>query len=103
MLRAFPQLENVPITHSWTGQLGLTFDLMPNIGCEDGVHYAFGYGGHGLHTALYLGREIAWMITGKIKSSPFMEIPHRTYFFYRNNPWFLHYVVSYYRIKDWVS
>jgi glycine/D-amino acid oxidase-like deaminating enzyme len=103
MVRAFPQLEGVPITHTWTGQLGLTFDLMPNIGCEDGIHYAFGYGGHGLHTALYLGREIAWLLTGKINTSPFMEIPHRTYFFYRNNPWFLPYVVSYYRFKDWVS
>mgnify|MGYP001814876787 CR=1 FL=1 len=103
MLRAFPQLESVQITHSWTGQLGLTFDLMPNIGCEEGIHYAFGYGGHGLHTALYLGREIARIITGEIKNSPFMEIPHRTYFFYRNKPWFLPYVVSYYRIKDWVS
>ncbi|MFN2235321.1 MAG: NAD(P)/FAD-dependent oxidoreductase [Anaerolineales bacterium] len=103
MLRAFPQLENVPITHSWTGQLGLTFDLMPNIGCEDGFHYAFGYGGHGLHTAIYLGREIALLITGKKSSSPFMEIPHRNYFFYRNKPWFLPLVVSYYQIKDWIS
>ena len=86
MVRVFPQLKDTPITHTWTGQLGLTFDLMPNIGVEDGIHYAFGYGGHGLHTALYLGREIAWLIMGKIKSSPFMEIPHRTYFFYRRFP-----------------
>lgn len=103
MVRAFPQLENVPVTHTWTGQLGLTFDLMPNIGVEDGLHYAFGYGGHGLHTALYLGREIAWLITGKIKTSPFMEIPHQTYFFYRNKPWFLPYAVAYYRFRDWIS
>jgi len=103
MVRAFPELKNEIITHSWTGQVGLTFDLMPNVGIEDGIHYAFGYGGHGLHTALYLGREIAWLITGQKKSSPFMEIPHQTYFFYRNKPWFLPYAVSYYRLKDWVS
>lgn len=103
MVRAFPQLANTPVTHTWTGQLGLTFDLMPNIGIEDGIHYAFGYGGHGLHTALYLGREIAWLITGKIKSSPFMEIPHQTYFFYRDKPWFLPYAVAYYRVRDWIS
>jgi glycine/D-amino acid oxidase-like deaminating enzyme len=76
---------------------------MPNIGCEEGIHYAFGYGGHGLHTALYLGREIALLITGKKSSSPFMDIPHRNYFFYRNKPWFLPLAVSYYQIKDWVS
>jgi len=103
MVRAFPQLTDMPVTHTWTGQLGLTFDLMPNIGVEDGIHYAFGYGGHGLHTALYLGREIAWLITGEIKSSPFMEIPHQTYFFYRNKPWFLPYAVAYYRFRDWIS
>jgi glycine/D-amino acid oxidase-like deaminating enzyme len=103
MVRAFPQLTTVPVTHTWTGQLGLTFDLMPNIGVKDGVHYAFGYGGHGLHTALYLGREIAWLLTGEIKSSPFMEIPHQTYFFYRNKPWFLPIAVAYFRFRDWIS
>jgi glycine/D-amino acid oxidase-like deaminating enzyme len=103
MVRAFPQLVDTPITHTWTGQLGLTFDLMPNIGVEDGIHYAFGYGGHGLHTALYCGREIAWLINGKIQSSPFMEIPHQTYFFYRDKPWFLPYAVAYYRFRDWIS
>jgi len=103
MVRAFPQLVDIPVTHTWTGQLGLTFDLMPNIGVEDGLHYAFGYCGHGLHSALYLGREIAWLLTGKIKSSPFMEIPHQTYFFYRNKPWFLPYAVAYYRFRDWIS
>jgi len=103
MVRAFPQLAEVPVTHTWTGHLGITFDLMPNMGVEDGLHYAFGYGGHGLHSALYLGREIAWLLTGKIKSSPFMEIPHQTYFFYRGNPWFLPFAVAFYRFRDWVS
>jgi len=103
MVRAFPQLTDIPVTHSWTGQLGITFDLMPNIGVEDGIHYAFGYCGNGLHTALYLGREIAWLLMGKIKSSPFMEIPHQTYFFYRNKPWFLPITVAFYRFLDWLS
>ena len=103
MVRAFPQLAAYSVTHTWTGQLGLTFDLMPNIGVEDGLHYAFGYGGHGLHTAVYLGREIAWLIMGKIGSSPYMEIPHQTYFFYRDKPWFLPFAAYFYRFKDWIS
>ena len=48
MIAAFPQLRGTPITHSWSGQLGLTFDLLPHIGRIDGVHYALGYNGHGL-------------------------------------------------------
>ena len=103
MVRTFPQLSDFSITHSWTGQLGLTFDLMPHIGQVDGIYYALGYGGHGLHTALYLGREVAQLITGEKGSSPFAEIPHRTYFFYRNRPWFMPMAVKYYRIRDWLS
>jgi glycine/D-amino acid oxidase-like deaminating enzyme len=103
MVRAFPQLTDIPVTHTWTGKLGLTFDLMPNLGRVDGIHYAFGYCGHGLHTALYLGREVAWLLTGEKTSSPFMEIPHQTYFFYRSKPWFLPFAAYFYRFKDWVS
>ena len=104
MVQAFPQLADMPITHTWTGQLGLTFDLMPNIGrLDNGIHYAVGYGGHGIHAALYLGREIARILTGEITSSPFMEIPHQTYFFYRDRAWFLPLAVIFYRFKDWIS
>lgn len=104
MLRAFPQLAGIDVTHTWTGQLGLTFDLMPNIGrLDDGIHYALGYGGHGLHTALYLGQEIAQIVTGEKTSSPFMEIPHQTPFFYRDKAWFLPFAAMFYRMKDALS
>lgn len=101
--RAFPELKEIPITHSWTGKLGLTFDLMPHIGRVDGIHYAFGYGGHGLSIATYVGTEAGRLIAGQISSSPFMEIPEDTRFFYHNNPWFLPFAAHYYRFKDWTS
>ncbi|NOY99523.1 MAG: FAD-binding oxidoreductase [Chloroflexi bacterium] len=104
MVRAFPALAEVAVTHTWSGQLGLTFDLMPNIGrLENGIHYAFGFGGHGLHMALYAGRAAARLLTGETTGSPFMEISHQTYFFYRNKPWFLPFAASYYRFRDWIS
>ncbi len=103
LYRAFPQLRDIPITHTWTGQLGLTFDLMPHIGCVDGVTYAFGYGGHGLSIATYVGTEAGKLLAGKIKTSPFMEIPEDTRFFYRNRPWFLPFAAQYYRFRDIIS
>jgi len=103
MVQAFPQLAEIPVTHTWTGQLGITFDLMPHIGRVNGIHYSLGYGGHGLHTALLLGREVAQMITGEKTSSPFAEIAHQTYFFYRDKPWFMPLAVNYYRFRDWAS
>ncbi|MFN2105103.1 MAG: NAD(P)/FAD-dependent oxidoreductase [Candidatus Promineifilaceae bacterium] len=103
MVDAFPELVEIPITHSWTGKLGITFDLLPHIGRAQGVHYVFGYGGHGLSLATYLGAEMGKLLTGELASSPFAEIPHQTMFFYRNEPWFLPFAAWYYRFLDWRS
>ncbi len=103
MVKTFPELEGIPLTHTWTGKLGITFDLMPHIGRENGIHYAFGYGGHGLSIATYLGTEMGLLLAGQKSSSPFEEIPHQTMFFYRNKPWFLPFAAQYYRFLDWVS
>jgi glycine/D-amino acid oxidase-like deaminating enzyme len=103
MIHTFPELRNVPITHTWTGQLGITFDLMPHIGRVNGIHYALGYGGHGLSIATYLGIEIGLLLSGQKTSSPFAQIPHQTMFFYRNKPWFLPIVGRFFRLLDWMS
>lgn len=103
MVEVFPDLAGVPITHSWTGRLGLTFDLMPHIGRIDGIHYALGYGGHGVSIATYLGAEVGLLLAGKKSSSPFMEINHPTRIFYRNQPWFLPLAAIYYRTLDRLS
>jgi glycine/D-amino acid oxidase-like deaminating enzyme len=103
MVRVFPELHDVPITHSWTGQLGLTFDLMPHIGRLNGIHYALGYSGHGVSIATYVGTEVGLLLAGKKTSSPFAQISHQTMFFYRRDPWFLPFAALYYRFLDWMS
>ena len=99
----FPDLENTTFTHTWTGKLGITFDLMPHIGEVNGIHYTFGYGGHGLSIATYLGTEIGLLLSGQKKRSPFEEISHQTMFFYRKDPWFLPFAAKYYQFLDWIS
>jgi len=99
----FPELNDVKFTHSWTGKLGVTFDLMPHIGQINGIHYALGYGGHGLSIATYLGTELGLLMTGQKDRSPFMEISHQTMFFYRDKPWFIPFAARYFRFLDWVS
>ena len=99
----FPELEDVAFTHTWTGKLGITFDLMPHIGEINGIHYAFGYGGHGLSIATYLGTELGLLLSGQKKRSPFKEISHQNMFFYRKDPWFLPFAAKYYRFLDWIS
>ncbi len=103
MVEIFPQLKDVSITHTWTGRLGITFDLIPHIGQVDGIYYALGYGGHGVALAGYLGKEAAELMCGLIPRSPFAEVPHQTYFFYRKNPWFLPFAAAYYRFLDAIS
>lgn len=98
--RVFPQLDDVPITHTWTGQLGLTFDLMPHIGRINGVMYAMGYGGHGVSIATYVGTEAGLLLAGKKSHSPYTQIKHQTMVFYRNKPWFLPFAAIYYRMLD---
>jgi len=101
--RVFPELETVKFTHTWTGKLGITFDLMPHIGKINGIYYAFGYGGHGLSIATYLGTEIGLLLSGQKERSPFEEISHQTMFFYKKDPWFLPFAAKYYRFLDWIS
>ncbi len=103
LYKAFPELREITLTHTWTGKLGITFDLMPHIGRVNGVHYAFGYGGHGVSIATYVGTEVGKLLAGQISSTPFSEIPHQTMFFYRNEPWFLPVAAWYYRFLDWKS
>jgi glycine/D-amino acid oxidase-like deaminating enzyme len=99
----FPELNDVKFTNSWTGKLGITFDLMPHIGQTNGIHYALGYGGHGLSIATYLGTEIGLLMTGQKNRSPYEEIPHQTMFFYKKNPWFLPFAAKWYQFLDWIS
>jgi glycine/D-amino acid oxidase-like deaminating enzyme len=99
----FPELNDVKFPHSWTGKLGITFDLMPHIGQINGIHYALGYGGHGLSIATYLGTELGLLLTGQKDRSPYEEISHQTMFFYKKEPWFLPFAAKYFRFLDWIS
>ncbi len=99
----FPELEDVKFTYTWSGKLGITFDLMPHIGKVNDIYYAFGYGGHGLSIANYLGTELGLLLSGQKDRSPFEEISHQTMFFYRKDPWFLPFAARYFRFLDWIS
>lgn len=103
MLEVFPQLQDVPVTHTWTGKLGITFDLMPHLGRINGIHYAYGYGGHGASIASHLGKEIGELLAGERSTSPFLGIRHPRSFVARFDKLFLPFVAAYYRVRDQIS
>lgn len=103
LLEIFPQLQGVPITHSWTGKLGVSFDQMPHIGVIDGVHYAYGYSGHGISIGSYLGKEVGELIAGKRQTSPFMEIRHPRTILAQLDRLYLPFVSAYFKFRDAIS
>lgn len=101
MCRIFPQLRDYGISHSWTGQVGYTFDELPHVGTQDGMHYSTGYCGTGVSLASYFGMRVGQKILGLSEGATALDgLKFPTRPFYRGTPWFLPAAVSWYRWKD---
>ncbi len=102
LIEIFPELEGVGLTHSWWGYTGYTFDFVPHLAVNDGIHYATGFCGSGVVWAPWLGRKAANMILGDADQAQsfFSDAPFPTRPFYHGNPWFMPYVIKWYGLKD---
>jgi glycine/D-amino acid oxidase-like deaminating enzyme len=124
MIEVYPQLHNTKLDHVWGGTLDFCFDMMPHAGRIDGVHFAFGYAGHGVAMATWQGQKMAQWIAGDISeespagsmtekgtmsgakpNNPFAEIsfPGAPLGLYTGRPWFLPFAGMYYKVLDWIS
>ncbi len=104
MLRIFPQLEDVRISHSWMGFVAYTFDALPHLGQQDGIHYAMGYCGSGICLASYLGHRLGRQVLGSEEAaSAFARPRFQTRPLYYGKPWFLAASVRYYQLLDRLS
>lgn len=66
LLRVFPHLGEVAVSHAWSGRIGYTFDEFPHLGrTAEGVHYALGYCGTGVSRSTHFGRKIALQLMGR--------------------------------------
>lgn len=101
MCEVFPELRDVKITHAWTGNVAFTFDYLPHIGVQDGVHYAAGCQGSGVAMATWLGHNVALKIAGAANQKFALDdLPFPTRPFYSGEPWFLPVVGNWYKLKD---
>jgi len=92
MVDIWPALDDVKLTHAWTGNTGFTFNYLPHVGEVDGVHYAAGYSGGGTVLAPYLGAKVAWRALGDPRGATAYagtRLGSRWYF-RGGRPWFLH-------------
>ena len=99
MVEVFPELASVPVEYAWGGQVAFTVDQMPHAGRLDGVHYALGYGGHGVAMATWLGARMGEALAGA-GEIPRLTAPFRAVPLYDGRPWFLPLVGGYYRVRD---
>ena len=101
LVRLFPQIADVRVSHSWMGFVGYTFDTLAHTGSKDGLHHAMGYCGSGVGMASYLGMRTGQRVLGLpegrtgIEAATFQTRP-----LYNGNPWFLSAAVSIYKIRD---
>lgn len=103
MTDVFPELKDTRITHAWTGNVAFTFDELPHIGVEHGIHYAAGCQGSGVAMATWLGHRVALKMAGAENDAPFAldGLPFPTRPLYRGDPsWILPLVGGWYRLRD---
>jgi glycine/D-amino acid oxidase-like deaminating enzyme len=103
MRQVFPPLEQVPVEYGWTGNVCFGRDRMPHAGRLDGVHYALGYGGHGVALSTWLGARMGDALAGRGAIPELTGDRLRAIPLYGGTPWFLPAVGGYYRLKDWLS
>jgi glycine/D-amino acid oxidase-like deaminating enzyme len=66
MIRQFPVMADIEITHRWSGLVAMTLDSVPHVGrLDDRVVYALGYNGTGVALASLMGKHVAAMVTGE--------------------------------------
>ncbi|GAC1039322.1 FAD-binding oxidoreductase [Pseudomonas sp. No.117] len=78
MLQTFPQLKNVKIDFTWTGNFLLTLSRLPQVGrLGDNVYYSQGCSGHGVTYTHLAGNVLAEALRGQAERfDAFAGLPH---------------------------
>ncbi|WP_035485607.1 NAD(P)/FAD-dependent oxidoreductase [Geminicoccus roseus] len=101
MVRVWPELQGVKVSHSWMGFVAFTFDHLPHVGSQDGVHHAMGYCGNGVPRSTYYGHKAALKVLGRPEGASELDpLEFQTRPLYRGTPWFLAPSLLYYKLRD---
>ncbi len=101
MVDIFPVLQDVKITHCWSGWTGFTFSKLPHVGIYNNLNFALGYSGNGVALSPYLGHKAALQALDQEEGqTAFSKTKFESRFYYYGRPWFLKFASYRYRIKD---
>lgn len=97
----FPSLNNVKVSHVWTGNVAMTRSDLAGIGQRAGIWYALGCNGSGVALMPYLGHKVALKVLGKSEGrTAFDDIPFTAVPFYNGTPWFRPLMTWAFRARD---
>ncbi len=101
LCRVWPQLRGIRVSHAWKGRIAFTFDGVPHLGSENGLHFVVGCNSSGVVRMSWLGRQMGLKIAGR-QNRPcgFDGLPLPTYAAYDGRPWFLPIVGRSYVLRD---
>ena len=76
MVRIWPELQDIKITHAWGGFVGMTADHLPHLAEQDGVMHVAGCNGNGVALMTFLGWHAAQLMLGRTnRRALFADIP----------------------------
>ena len=104
MLRVFPELEGVRVSHCWSGYVGYTHDVLPHLGHREGIWYAMGYCGTGVVRSTYFGHKVALKILGDAAGrTAFDDLEFRDFPVHTLARRAVPFVTGWYRVLDWID
>ena len=109
LVRIFPQLSGVKLSHGWWGNVAYLRDGVPHVGESrpeslPGVFHALGCHGSGVVMMSWLGHRAGLMAAGRLnRPSAFSGRRLGSFPAYRGTPWFLPLVGRYYGLRDWLE
>lgn len=97
----FPELEDVALTHSWYGYVGMNRDMVPRIFDHAGIRYSTGYCGSGVVWARWAGQNVAHQLLGSPATpSAFDFRPPPAIPLFRGKAWFMSAFFAWFGLQD---
>lgn len=109
LVRIFPELNDIRLSHGWWGNVAYLRDGVPHVGESlpetlPGVYHALGCHGSGVVMMSWLGHRTALLAAGKSNSqSAFGDRRLGLIPAYQGWPWFLPVLGRYYQLRDWIE
>lgn len=101
LVKRFPELAEVKVTHTWQGNVAFTYDALPHAGCFDGLYFVLGCNGSGVSMMPFLGDAMGRSIAGRLHGRmPFGDAPLPMIPLYTGKPWFLPAIGGAFRALD---